>query len=158
MDICKATANPHFLWFERLLSNHFEDIIAHATYDISAAKIEGINNKIKTMNNDFDSLTKMILKMFCVAYVVIFVVLRLFYKTKQALKIISIPLLIILVISMIFVFAGIHLEFFSITGMILVFGLGLDYVIYMVESEKRSEKSERDLRFFWALKKTKFFS
>lgn len=99
-------------------------------------------NKIKTMNNDFDSLTKMILRMFCVAYVVIFVVLRIFYKTKQALKIISIPLLIILVISMIFVFAGIHLEFFSITGMILVFGLGLDYVIYMVESEKRSEKSE----------------
>lgn len=45
MDMCKATGNPHFLWFERLLSNHFEGIIAHATYDISAAKIEGINNK-----------------------------------------------------------------------------------------------------------------
>ena len=40
MDMCKATGNPHFLWFERLLSNHFEGIIAHATYDISAAKIE----------------------------------------------------------------------------------------------------------------------
>ncbi len=49
MDMCKATGNPHFLWFERLLSNHFEGIIAHATYDISAAKIEGINNKIKTL-------------------------------------------------------------------------------------------------------------
>lgn len=49
MDMCKATGNPHLLWFERLLSNHFEGIIAHATYDISAAKIEGINNKIKTL-------------------------------------------------------------------------------------------------------------
>lgn len=49
MDMCKATGNPHFLWFERLLSNHFEGIIAHATYDISATKIEGINNKIKTL-------------------------------------------------------------------------------------------------------------
>ena len=39
----------HLLWFERLLSNHFEGIIAHATYDISAAKIEDINNKIKTL-------------------------------------------------------------------------------------------------------------
>ena len=28
MDMCKATGNPHFLWFERLLSNHFEGIIA----------------------------------------------------------------------------------------------------------------------------------
>lgn len=49
MDTCKATNNPHLLWFERLLSNHFEGIIAHATYDISAGKIEGINNKIKTL-------------------------------------------------------------------------------------------------------------
>ena len=48
MDMCKATGNSHFLWFERLLNNHFEGIIAHATYDISAGKIEGINNKIKT--------------------------------------------------------------------------------------------------------------
>ena len=49
MDTCKATGNPHLLWFERLLSNHFEGIIAHATYDISAGRIEGINNKIKTL-------------------------------------------------------------------------------------------------------------
>lgn len=49
MYTCKATNNLHMLWFERLLSNHFEDIIARATYDISAAKIECINNKIKTL-------------------------------------------------------------------------------------------------------------
>lgn len=28
---------------------HFEGIIAHATFNISAGKIEGINNKIKTL-------------------------------------------------------------------------------------------------------------
>ena len=49
MDICKATGNKHLCWFKRLLDNHFEGIIAHATYDISAGKIEGINNKIKTI-------------------------------------------------------------------------------------------------------------
>ena len=49
MDICHATNNTHLLWFERLLGNHFEGVIAHATYNISAAKIEGINNKIKTL-------------------------------------------------------------------------------------------------------------
>ncbi|MEI3220780.1 MAG: transposase [Dorea sp.] len=47
--ICARQRALYFLWFERLLSNHFEGIIAHATYDISAAKIEGINNKIKTL-------------------------------------------------------------------------------------------------------------
>lgn len=49
MDICIATGNKHLLWFKRLLDNHFEGIIAHATYDISAGKIEGLNNKIKTL-------------------------------------------------------------------------------------------------------------
>jgi transposase len=49
IDICKATGNKHLLWFGRLLDSHFEGIIAHATYKISSGKIEGINQKIKTL-------------------------------------------------------------------------------------------------------------
>jgi predicted exporter len=98
-------------------------------------------NKSKDMSHDFDSLTITILKMFLIAYILIFIVLRIFYKWKQAFKIISIPLLIILMVSAFFAIMNIHLEFFSITGIILVFGLGIDYVIYMIEAERRAEKS-----------------
>ena len=49
IDICTATGNKHLLWFGKLLDSHFEGIIAHATYIISAGKIEGINQKIKTL-------------------------------------------------------------------------------------------------------------
>ena len=49
IDICSVTENKHLLWFSRLIENHFEGIIAHATYRISAGKIEGLNNKIKTL-------------------------------------------------------------------------------------------------------------
>ena len=49
IDLCKATGNGHLLWFGNLLDSHFEGIIAHATYKISAGKIEGINQKIKTL-------------------------------------------------------------------------------------------------------------
>ena len=50
IDICEATGNKHFKWFSNLLFNHFEGIIAHATYtNASSGKIEGINNKIKTL-------------------------------------------------------------------------------------------------------------
>ena len=49
IDVCNATGNTHLLWFGRLLESHFEGIIAHATYKISAGKIEGINQKIKTL-------------------------------------------------------------------------------------------------------------
>ena len=49
IDICKATNNKHLLWFGKLLDTHFDGIIAHATYKISSSKIEGINQKIKTL-------------------------------------------------------------------------------------------------------------
>jgi transposase len=49
MDLCDATGNRHFRWFSRLLSNHFEGIIAHATFRISTGKVEGTNNLIKTV-------------------------------------------------------------------------------------------------------------
>lgn len=48
-DICEASGNPHLKWFKRLLHNHIEGIVSHATYHISSGKIEGLNNKIKTM-------------------------------------------------------------------------------------------------------------
>lgn len=51
MELCEASGNKNLLWFENLLYNHFDGIISHATYKISSGKIEGINNKIKTLNH-----------------------------------------------------------------------------------------------------------
>ncbi|MDE5898740.1 MAG: MMPL family transporter [Treponemataceae bacterium] len=116
-----------------------------AAYRSIAAESEGVYfvSKVKDMNRDLDALSRMILMLFAVVYVVIFIVLRFFYTWKQSFKIISVPMLIVLVTSAIFAVAKINLEFFSITGMILVFGLGLDYVIYMIENEKRQDAGER---------------
>lgn len=49
MELCEASSNKHLIWFGKLLYNHFDGIITHATYKISSGKIEGINNKIKTL-------------------------------------------------------------------------------------------------------------
>ena len=49
IDTCQASKNDHLEWFGRLLENHFEGIIAHATYKISSGKMEGTNNLIKTL-------------------------------------------------------------------------------------------------------------
>ena len=99
-------------------------------------------SKSQDISVDLDNLTKMILKFFIVAYILMFIMLRFFYSWKQALKIISVPLLIILVVVAVFALANINMEFFSVTGLILVFGLGLDYIIYMMENEKKvSENS-----------------
>ena len=49
IEMCKTNGNKHLLWFAKLLRNHYDGIISHATYKISSGKIEGINNKIKTL-------------------------------------------------------------------------------------------------------------
>lgn len=49
MELCEASGNKHLQWFEKLLYNHFDGIITHAIYKISSGRIEGINNKIKTL-------------------------------------------------------------------------------------------------------------
>lgn len=46
---CYETKNSHFEWFGRLLWKHHDGIVAYAKYKISSGKIEGINNKIKTI-------------------------------------------------------------------------------------------------------------
>ena len=97
-------------------------------------------SKSNDISRDLDRLTVMVLKFFAAAYVLMFIMLKFFYNWKQALKIISVPLLIILVTVAVFAVAKINIEFFSVTGLILVFGLGLDYIIYMMENENHGEK------------------
>ena len=36
IEICIDSGNRHFMWFARLLENHFEGIISHGTYKISS--------------------------------------------------------------------------------------------------------------------------
>lgn len=49
IDLCEATDCNPLRWFGKLLTNHFEGIIAYATYPISSGKVEGINQRIKTL-------------------------------------------------------------------------------------------------------------
>ena len=49
IDLCEAADCKPLHWFGKLLTNHFEGIIAHATYPISSGKVEGINQRIKTL-------------------------------------------------------------------------------------------------------------
>ncbi len=108
-------------------------------------------SKMADMGEDLDKLTVMVLKFFAGAYIVMFIILKFFYPWKQALKIISIPLLIVLMTGAVFAWGNINLEFFSVTGLILVFGLGLDYIIYMMENEKDRTNDSKTIEPFATL-------
>ena len=49
ISYCRAVDNTHFEWFARLLENHLEGIVSHAEYPLSNGKVEGVNQKIKTI-------------------------------------------------------------------------------------------------------------
>ena len=49
---CLATENKHFVWFAKLLENHLDGILNHSDYKISNGKVEGINQKIKTIRRN----------------------------------------------------------------------------------------------------------
>lgn len=124
-------------YYSVLLPNKIED---YNTYSILAHDNPNVTfvSKSADVSNDLDQLTKMVIKLFLLAYIVMFIVIKFFYNWKRSFKIISVPLLIILVTVSVYAIAHINIEFFSVTGLILVFGLGLDYIIYMIENEKRT--------------------
>jgi transposase len=49
MEICEGTGNSRFKKFASMLNSHLTGIVSHAKYAVSNGKIEGINNKIKTL-------------------------------------------------------------------------------------------------------------
>jgi len=134
-------------YYSVLLPNRVDD---YQKFKNLADSCENVNfiSKSADVSKDLDKLTVMVLKFFAVAYILMFIMLRFFYSWKQALKIISVPLLIILVTVAVFAISGINMEFFSVTGLILVFGLGLDYIIYMMENEKQKEGQGKILEPF----------
>lgn len=103
-----------------------------SVYEKIAADDERIyyENKLRDISAGLDHLTRMICIMFAAAFVIIVVLMKFFYNGRDTFKILTIPLISVLVIVTTFVLSDMKIEFFCITGVLLVFGLGLDYVIY----------------------------
>lgn len=105
-------------------------------------------SKVDSVSENLDELTFFIVKMFLISFAIIFVVLRFFYGWRDTIKIATVPILSIGAIVSVFALLKQSLEFFSVIGMILVFGLGLDYIIYATQKkESESEKEAITLSF-----------
>lgn len=95
-------------------------------------------NKVEDICSGLDKLTVLIVMFFAIAFAVIAIVMKFFYSWRDTLKILSIPVLAVMVITSLFIALGFNIEFFCITGVILVFGMGLDYVIYRLENRNNA--------------------
>ena len=94
-------------------------------------------NKMSDVSSELNVLTRLILVFLVMAFVVMAAVLKVFYKWKEVLKIILIPLITVFTCITLLTAFKIPLGFFSVTGIILVFGLSIDYIIYAVENSER---------------------
>ncbi len=49
VELCEESENKHLKRFAKLIKNHMDGIVTHTEYKLTSGKIEGINNKIKTI-------------------------------------------------------------------------------------------------------------
>jgi predicted exporter len=94
-------------------------------------------NKAKDIGEELDRLTRIMLLLFLAAFVVIAAVVRRFYTWKQTFRICAVPVFLILAVLSVLSLLDIPLGFFSAAGLLLVFGLGLDYIFYSTEAGKK---------------------
>jgi len=97
-------------------------------------------NKAKDIGRDLDTLTKTMLLFFLAAYIVISVVVFAVYPRRDSLKICTIPFLLAISAAAVLAVNKIPLGFFSAAALVLVFGLGLDYIFYMIGKKQGEEK------------------
>lgn len=94
-------------------------------------------NKMVDVEAELNKLTKLMFLFLIIAFCVMTIVLKFFFKLKDVIRIIIIPIVTVLGTITVFALIKIPLGFFSVTGIILVFGLGIDYIIYSVENSEK---------------------
>ncbi|MBQ7158686.1 MAG: MMPL family transporter [Treponema sp.] len=127
------------MWYSCVLPLHAQD---EAYFRSLAAAFPSVHfvNKTADIGSELNALTATMLKLMAGAFVLVIIMLFICYSPKTVLRIATIPLLVVLVTIVVLTATHISLGFFSVTGLVLTFGLGLDYVIYAIEGEKAAEK------------------
>jgi len=99
-----------------------------------------IINKEEDIHHDLDILTGIIVLLFFIAYFVISVIIFIIYPLKKSIIICITPILGILAALAVLAVKNIPLGFLPISALILVFGLGTDFNIFMSGSKTGNEK------------------
>lgn len=122
-------------WYSCVLPLHADD---EAYFRALAESVPGIYfvNKTADIGTELNALTAMMLKLLALAFAVVLVLLCFCYPPKTVACITAIPVITVLVTFAALCLSHISIGFFSVTGEVLVFGLGLDYVIYAIEGKK----------------------
>jgi len=102
-------------------------------------------NKEEDINHDLDILTRIIVLLFFIAYIIISIIIFIVYPLKKSIIICITPILGILAALAVLAVKNISLGFLPIAALILVFGLGTDFNIFL--SGSKNENNKKLVRF-----------
>jgi predicted exporter len=91
------------------------------------------------IGESLDALTRTMLVLYLVAFVIIAGAAKLVYPWRTALMVWAFPVLVGLVTLAALLLCGIPIGFFAVTAFLLTFGLGLDYLFYFLEGAKNKQ-------------------
>ena len=123
-------------WYSCILPLHTDDEAYFRALAENTPHVHFVN-KVADIGAELDALTAMLLRLLGLAFVLVLVLLCFCYPPRTVAGITAIPVATALVTVAALRLARIPLGFFSVTGLVLVFGLGLDYVIYATEGKTR---------------------
>jgi len=136
------------LWIGEAGGNYYSCVLLfhpgdEGTFRAIAGEFDFVHfiNKAVDIGRDLDTLTKTMAFLFLAAYIVIFILVRFFYPWRDSFKIGAVPLFLLLSTIAFLTAVKIPVAFFSAAALVLVFGLGLDFVIYMT-GRKTHKKSQ----------------
>ena len=91
----------------------------------------------KDVSRELDKLSALIFKMFIIAFVAIIIVLVVLFGWKKGLSMSLAPYTVLTATIGLMALLGFKLDFFVAVGLVLIVGLGLDYMVF-ARSEKNS--------------------
>jgi predicted exporter len=128
------------LWIGEIDGSYFTCVLplhvnAASVLTDAAAQLPAVHfvNKTKSINAELDALTKNILCLFAAAFILVCIVLFMFYRLKNTLKVcLSIMFSFSCVFAALSIF-NIPFGFFSAAALVLIFGMGVDYMVFMID-------------------------
>lgn len=98
-------------------------------------------DKMSEVNDALTELSRTALALVAFAYFAVIFILFFVYTWKDSFRIVRPPILACLFTLSVFGYAGITVNFFAITGLILTLGIGIDYALFFKDSRKHADST-----------------
>lgn len=98
-------------------------------------------NKIQEVNGALTELSLTALSLVAFAYFAVFFILSFVYTWRDSLRVVRAPVLACLFTLSMFGYMQIPVNFFAITGLILVLGIGIDYALFFKDARNNTDST-----------------